>query len=75
MAHAHYLVAVCLANQHDKQSQQEPYARVDRAAFFITNGEPCCFWDFVRLVWRHAGDTTRSEDAWTMTRPWALLLA
>ncbi|KAK2465237.1 hypothetical protein APHAL10511_002591 [Amanita phalloides] len=22
-------------------------------AFFITNGEPCYFWDFARLVWRH----------------------
>ena len=22
-------------------------------AFFITNGEPCYFWDFPRLVWKH----------------------
>ncbi|KAJ7626670.1 C-3 sterol dehydrogenase [Mycena polygramma] len=22
-------------------------------AFFITNGEPCYFWDFARLVWHH----------------------
>jgi len=22
-------------------------------AFFITNGEPCYFWDFARIVWQH----------------------
>jgi sterol-4alpha-carboxylate 3-dehydrogenase (decarboxylating) len=26
---------------------------VSGQAFFITNGEPCYFWDFPRLVWKH----------------------
>ena len=30
--------------------------RVDGQVFFITNGEPTYFWDFMRAVWREIGD-------------------
>ncbi|KAJ5198472.1 C-3 sterol dehydrogenase/C-4 decarboxylase family protein [Penicillium cinerascens] len=73
VAHAHYLAAVALARfQNDTPGDD---ARVDGEAFFITNGEPRYFWDFTRLVWGLAGDTTRPDQVWVITRPWALLLA
>ena len=30
--------------------------RVDGQAFFISNGEPLYFWDFLRAVWYEMGD-------------------
>ena len=30
--------------------------RVDGQVFFITNGEPTYFWDFMRAIWREVGD-------------------
>lgn len=75
VAHAHYLAAVALIKQQDKQSQPEPDEKFDGEAFFITNDEPRCFWDFKRLVWGYAGNTKRPGDIWTITRPWAFLLA
>ncbi|RAH50582.1 C-3 sterol dehydrogenase/C-4 decarboxylase family protein [Aspergillus brunneoviolaceus CBS 621.78] len=65
VAHAHYLAAAALRAQLSKNGE----------AFFITNDEPRCFWDFTRLVWRFAGDTTRGEQVWVIPRPWALRLA
>ena len=73
VAHAHYLAAVALA-RFQKESPGDD-ARVDGEAFFITNDEPVYFWDFTRLVWGLAGDTTRRDQVWVITRPWALLVA
>lgn len=84
VAYGHYLAAVALTKckkdpdpDHQQQQQQVPEDdnRVDGEAFFITNGEPRYFWDFTRLVWRYAGDTTHPDQVWVITRPWALLLA
>lgn len=71
VAYAHYLAVVALTNPDPDQQA----SKVDGEAFFITNGEPRCFWDFTRLVWRYAGDTTRPDEVWVITKPWALLLA
>ncbi|PYI34464.1 C-3 sterol dehydrogenase/C-4 decarboxylase family protein [Aspergillus indologenus CBS 114.80] len=84
VAHAHYLAAAALLAQlekcHDSPGVQEDEGdddktKVDGEAFFITNGEPRCFWDFTRLVWGFAGDTTPRERVWVIPRPWALRLA
>lgn len=83
VAYAHYLAAIALTkcqknpDPDHQQQQQAPKDdnRVDGEAFFITNGEPRCFWDFTRLVWRYAGDMTHPDQVWVITRPWALLLA
>ncbi|KAK6819848.1 hypothetical protein RU639_007153 [Aspergillus parasiticus] len=73
VAHGHYLAAEALV-KHQKLLPPDNM-KVDGEAFFITNDEPRCFWDFTRLVWRYVGDTTRPDQVWVITRPWALLLA
>ncbi|KAJ7935582.1 C-3 sterol dehydrogenase [Mycena leptocephala] len=43
-------------------------------AFFITNGEPCYFWDFARLVWHHLDGVfpekakARKTSIWTLPK-------
>lgn len=73
VAHAHYLAAAALVKS--QKSLPEKNEKVDGEAFFITNDEPQCFWDFTRLVWGYAGDTTQPEQVWVIKRSWALLLA
>lgn len=73
VAHTHYLAAAALVKS--QKSLPEKNEKVDGEAFFITNDEPQCFWDFTRLVWGYAGDTTRPEQVWVIKRSWALLLA
>lgn len=38
-----------------ERTESDPL-RVDGQAFFITNGEPIYFWDFMRAVWHEMGD-------------------
>ncbi|KAI1526240.1 hydroxysteroid dehydrogenase [Pyrenophora tritici-repentis] len=73
VAHAHYLAAVALARCHRHLPRDD--VRVDGEAFFVTNDESRYFWDFTRLVWGYAGDTTRPDQVWVITKTWALLLA
>lgn len=73
VAYAHYLAAVALTRSQEILPGDD--ARVDGEAFFITNDEPQCFWDFTRLVWEYAGDTTQRDQVWVIKRTWALLLA
>ncbi|RAH75436.1 C-3 sterol dehydrogenase/C-4 decarboxylase family protein [Aspergillus aculeatinus CBS 121060] len=85
VAHAHYLAAAALLAQLSKSpdspdedrddDDDDDTTKVDGEAFFISNDEPRCFWDFTRLVWRFAGDTTRREQVWVIPRPWAFRLA
>ncbi|PYI24017.1 hypothetical protein BO99DRAFT_398584 [Aspergillus violaceofuscus CBS 115571] len=84
VAHAHYLAAAARVAQlekcHDSPDDEDDEGdddktKVDGEAFFITNDEPRCFWDFTRLVWTFAGDTTPRERVWVIPRPWALRLA
>lgn len=44
-----------LNEAHIEQVESDPY-RVDGQVFFITNGEPTYFWDFMRAVWHEMGD-------------------
>ncbi|RAL11845.1 C-3 sterol dehydrogenase/C-4 decarboxylase family protein [Aspergillus homomorphus CBS 101889] len=80
VAHAHYLAAAALLDQvyglgHYDSPEDEEKTKIDGEAFFITNDEPRYFWDFTRLVWGFAGDTTRPEQVWVIPRSWALRLA
>ncbi len=59
---AHYEVRPCVRTRFDQLSdsviaktEANPF-RVDGEAFFITNGEPVYFWDFMRAVWHAMGD-------------------
>lgn len=38
-----------------ERTESDPF-RVDGQVFFITNGEPVYFWDFMRAVWHEMGD-------------------
>ncbi|KAH3540829.1 hypothetical protein KXV64_005360 [Aspergillus fumigatus] len=73
VAYSHYLAAAALVTCQNSLPGDD--AKVDGEAFFITNDEPIYFWDFTRLVWGYAGDTTRPEQVQVMSRTWALLLA
>ncbi|KAJ6559248.1 C-3 sterol dehydrogenase [Mycena vulgaris] len=48
-------------------------------AFFITNGEPCYFWDFARLVWHHLDSAfpekakARKKGLWTLPKELGML--
>ncbi|KAF2114616.1 C-3 sterol dehydrogenase/C-4 decarboxylase-like protein [Lophiotrema nucula] len=44
--------------------------RVDGEAFFITDGMPIGFWDWVRMFWKAAGDTNCEEKRWRIRIPW-----
>lgn len=48
-AHAHLLAAAALLEQ-DENTPAEYQAAGE--AFFITNGEPVYFWDFMRAIWK-----------------------
>lgn len=38
-----------------ERTESDPF-RVDGQVFFITNGEPVYFWDFMRAIWHEMGD-------------------
>jgi len=49
--------------------------RVDGEAFFITNGDPMPFWDFVRAIGDAAGFPVDRKDAWVIPQHVGLALA
>ncbi|KAF2674491.1 C-3 sterol dehydrogenase/C-4 decarboxylase-like protein [Microthyrium microscopicum] len=51
VAHAHLLAAEALLQTHTLGITPLDSERVDGEAFFITNGEPVYFWDFIRRIW------------------------
>ncbi|KAJ7069840.1 C-3 sterol dehydrogenase [Mycena amicta] len=51
-------------------------------AFFITNGEPCYFWDFTRLVWHHLdsvfpeqAEARKKKSLWVLPKELGMLAA
>lgn len=66
-ADAHLLAATHLLRPHPTGVAGE--------AFFITNGAPTLFWDFVRTVFRAAGDRTQPDQIRVVSRGVALSLA
>lgn len=76
VAYAHILAAAAMMDTHALGSTQPlDHERVDGEAFFITNGEPVYFWDFVRSVWRAGGDSTDVEKVWVIGGDMGLGLA
>ena len=75
VAHAHILAAVALMETHELTTQPLDHERVDGEAFFITNGSPLYFWDFPRLLWKMAGDTTTPSQIWHIGKDTGLMLA
>lgn len=49
--------------------------RIDGESFFITNGEPMPFWDFVRAIGKEAGFPVHSKDVWVIPKSVGLALA
>ena len=75
VAYAHILAAVALLNTYEMATVPLDYERVDGEAFFITNAAPVYFWDFARMVWKSAGDTTEPKDVWRIEKETGLLIA
>ena len=71
-AHAHILAAKALSKT---QSHKSPSERVNGEAFFVTNDEPCRFWDFARMVWTAAGDQTDLKSIWIIPKNVGLIMA
>ncbi|KZT66580.1 NAD(P)-binding protein [Daedalea quercina L-15889] len=66
-AHAHLLAADRLAPSHPK------HHLVAGQAFFISNGEPRPFWEFVRALWKEAGHVPKKVTV--IPRSVAMVLA
>lgn len=75
VAYAHILGAIALLHTHKLGVEPLDHERVDGEAFFITNGQPIYFWDFARMLWRAAGDSTTKEQIWVIQKDTGLLLA
>ncbi|KAL2058429.1 hypothetical protein ABVK25_001157 [Lepraria finkii] len=75
VAYAHILAAVALMETHALTTKPLDHEKVDGEAFFITNGQPVYFWDFVRMVWAEAGDKTEPGQVWVIGKDTGLMLA
>lgn len=80
VAHAHVLALKKLLEVWDLSKSSTSSAapqdeRIDGEAFFVTNNEPVHFWDYARMVWAAAGDTTDLKDVWVIPEKLGLALA
>jgi sterol-4alpha-carboxylate 3-dehydrogenase (decarboxylating) len=79
VAHAHHLAAAALlaTSERDAKGLAKPldHEKVDGEAFFITNDAPVYFFDFARMCWAAAGDKTRPDQVWQLSKEVGLLLA
>ena len=72
VADAHVQLAVAMVREA-KVPLDSP--KVTGEAFFITNGQPILFWDYLRLVWRLAGDQRAAESVWVVPIPLVMTVA
>ncbi|KAG7005453.1 sterol-4-alpha-carboxylate 3-dehydrogenase, decarboxylating [Physcia stellaris] len=72
-AHAHILAPEALLNASPSSDTTRP--RVDGETFFITNGDPMPFWDFVRAIGEAAGYPVKRQDIWVIPRSVGLTMA
>lgn len=79
VVHAHHLAAAGLMATVEREDlgQARPLdtERVDGEAFFITNNQPTYFYDFARMCWTAAGDTTKPSDVWALPKEFGLFIA
>lgn len=73
VADAHVQLALAMVREAEDPALDGPV--IAGEAFFITNDQPMLFWDFMRLVWRAAGDNTRIENVWTVPLWFAYAMA
>ncbi|KAJ6619453.1 C-3 sterol dehydrogenase [Mycena sp. CBHHK59/15] len=63
------------------QAPETSPLQVAGQAFFITNGEPCYFWDFARLIWHHLDEAfpekkkARKSGYWTLPKEVGMMAA
>ncbi|KAI4126638.1 MAG: hypothetical protein LQ341_006860, partial [Variospora aurantia] len=72
-ASAHLLASEALLTA--AASGQTTGPQVAGEAFFITNGEPMPFWDFVRAIGEAAGYPVKKEDVWVIPKSIGLAMA
>jgi sterol-4alpha-carboxylate 3-dehydrogenase (decarboxylating) len=75
VAYAHMLAAQKLVEAYSASTPALAAERVDGEAFFVTNDEPYPFWDFPRALWSKAGDKTKPEERWVISKTVGLTLA
>ncbi|OTA37903.1 hypothetical protein BTJ68_02456 [Hortaea werneckii EXF-2000] len=71
------LAALLATSDRDAEGKALPLdtEKVDGEAFFITNDSPVYFFDFARMCWAAAGDRTRPEQVWQLSKDVGLLIA
>ncbi|KAL8650811.1 MAG: hypothetical protein Q9210_003609 [Variospora velana] len=72
-ASAHILASEALLTAAASAKTTGP--QVAGEAFFITNGDPMPFWDFVRAVGEAAGYAVKKEDVWVIPKCLGLTMA
>ena len=75
VAYAHILATIALLSTRGLSTPPLDHEKVDGEAFFITNDSPLYFWDFARLVWATAGDTTQPSQVWVINKEIGLVIA
>lgn len=75
IAYGHILAAMALLNTQALPTLPLDHEKVDGEAFFMTNDEPLYFWDFARMVWAAAGDTTEPSQVWVINKEMGLMIA
>ncbi|CAK4028235.1 Sterol-4-alpha-carboxylate 3-dehydrogenase, decarboxylating [Lecanosticta acicola] len=79
VAHAHHLALAALLATRERldngQAAPLDHEKVDGEAFFITNDAPVYFFDFARMCWAAAGDRTRPDQVWCLSKDLGLFLA
>lgn len=75
MAYGHILAAIALLGTQALSTRPLDHEKVDGEAFFLTNDSPLYFWDFARLVWATAGDTTEPSQVWVINKEIGLVIA
>ncbi|MCJ1468306.1 erg26, C-3 sterol dehydrogenase [Pseudocyphellaria aurata] len=75
IAYGHILAAIALLSTQTLSTQPLDHERVDGEAFFLTNDTPLYFWDFARMVWATAGDTTVPSQVWVINKEAGLVIA
>ncbi|KAM3419144.1 hypothetical protein BST61_g5089 [Cercospora zeina] len=79
VAHAHHLATAALLATAEREGKglaaPLDHEKVDGEAFFITNDAPVYFFDFARMCWAAAGDKTRPDQVWKLSKDFGLFLA
>lgn len=72
VAYGHLLAVQALLTTHRiLPTVPLDHERVDGEAFFITNGQPVYFWDFMRAIWHEAGDRRPLSAVWRLDKDFA----